>query len=64
MLLRCARCSGPSVRDALSKDRKKDSGGGEDRWLLKRCNAWGLQGLEGAPPGQTPCEAPLALARI
>ena len=40
-------CSGPAVREALSKDRKKDSGGGEDQWLLKPTNAWGLEGAEG-----------------
>lgn len=35
------------VREALSKDRKKDSGGGEDQWLMKPANAWGLEGVEG-----------------
>ena len=43
----CPACSGPAVREALSKDRKKDSGGGEDQWLLKPTNAWGLEGAEG-----------------
>ncbi|KAL4448974.1 hypothetical protein ABPG77_007691 [Micractinium sp. CCAP 211/92] len=32
------------VREALSKDRKKDAGGGEDQWLIKPANAWGLDG--------------------
>lgn len=39
--------SGPCVREALSKDRKKDSGGGEDQWLMKPANGWGLEGMEG-----------------
>lgn len=39
--------SGPFVREALSKDRKKDAGGGEDQWLIKPANGWGLEGIEG-----------------
>lgn len=35
------------MREALSKDRKKDAGGGEDQWLIKPANAWGLEGAAG-----------------
>lgn len=40
-------CSGPHVREVLAKDRKKDSGVGEDQWLLKPTNTWGLEGVDG-----------------
>ena len=30
------------MREALSKERKKDGGGGEDQWLLKPSNSWSL----------------------
>ena len=40
--------SGLHPREALSKDRKKDSSGGEDAWLLKPASAWGLEGQPGA----------------
>ncbi|GAB4820030.1 hypothetical protein N2152v2_007076 [Parachlorella kessleri] len=37
--------SGPAVKEALAKEKSK--GKGEDQWLVKPSNAWGLEGVPG-----------------